>query len=540
MRPIIRSHTHRQLSLVMLAGAVALAASAPTAALEWSLYGRHCAVQGGEFVVTCGEYGVFHFDGAPSSSCDPLATGDEDPPVYSGPGAMTAFPGSVVMLDDLIQQIERSRDGAGAARAAALPQSGGISSPPEPDDPALDVVIDFTGPHGASTTWLVDAISGPGADAAMLALDDPALEPLGEEVGDFHVLASLCRVLDDILYQRIPPPRTINMSFGRSVATGDADPPDDCVDGRASCQIARVAAALRGRGVRLVAAAGNHGEMLFPAALEHVIAAGMLELNGYLDRGAPEPAWQTPDGADVLTPGNALCLRFWPAPAGSSYSSALFSGWLSTLLVVKPGLDPLAGGPWWPAWNEALSCHVLTNGVESVAGCNGRVDAAFDGLAGANAATCWFADETPSQAGERPGEPGPPPSLPSLAAWSAETSPTPEADPCVPCVARFATLSPADVRIDMSQSKALPPGMVLDDVRLQIGTSNYPLGLDPTVLDAIEDGELSELLLPGWGPLLTPAGPVSLWYRLKPDEGTDCSVPGSCFWSSTPVLLGSS
>jgi hypothetical protein len=232
-------------------------------------------------------------------------------------------------------------------------------------------------------------------------------------------------------------------------------------------------------------------------------------------------------------PGNGLCLLHWAAPAGSSYASALFTGWISWVIDSVPGIDPSGAGVWVPAWDPDLGCHVLARGEARAEACNDAIEAAFDGLAGAYEDLCWSVPGGPVSQVPSPGPPqGQPPVL-SFSDWVATTHATPESDPCVPCVGSF--LGPS-LAIDLSQSSALAPGVWLDSVFLRVGSDFYPVALSPAQIAAIEAGTLSEVTLAGWAPLVSAGGKPSLWHQLKSHPAATCPGP-SCYWTSTPVLL---
>jgi hypothetical protein len=171
--------------------------------------------------------------------------------------------------------------------------------------------------------------------------------------------------------------------------------------------------------------------------------------------------------------------------------------------------------------------------------CNDAIDTLFEGLDGASEHACWLEAVEPSVELPAPGAPQPQPTGPSAVAWGEETGPAPESDPCVPCVGRIVDQgSSADLVIDLSQSRALPQAVRLDSVFLRIGTSFYQLPLDEEALALMAAGELAEIVLDGWGPLVQPSlGQPSLMHQLKTDPDADCSEAGECFWTSSPVLI---
>lgn len=535
----------------------------PVEEVTWALFDPECRQESAVLEVPCGTYGVFQFVSVdPADACDALTEGEEVPPIYHPPSSPGNFIATPVDPDlDLYNGLEQpitnqssanrlpelqtqpiDDDGAydfGLSTGAPIAPPG---TPPVEPDVAVEWlgVIDYSGTHGISTSWLADKVSGTAVQTYLGILDDPAFDPLGEGVGDFHVLAKLCQ-LSDFVDNGGDPPRVVNMSFGRAARPVDRDDVDNVIDGNAcdeslaSCQIAQVLTHLTERGVTFVAAAGNHQELLFPAKLSNVLSAGMLDLNRFFDERIVERAWETPPAADALMPGNALCLRHWSAPAGASYSSAMLAGWIYEALRLNPGLASIARDlEWAPAWDVDASCYRLMAEDMLWGPCNPYIQTLFGGLEGANEESCWT---VASQPAIELGEPGPPqgaPQLPSLDEWSEETLPTPESDPCLPCIA---IVSGNDLIVDMSSSVGLPEGTFLDSVSLRVGSNYYPLALLPEDLTDIENGALSQLQLPGWGWLTGLGVKLSLTYQQKANPADDCGEPNKCYWTTTPLYV---
>lgn len=537
--------------------------------VSWALFEPECRQQNAQLEVPCGDYGVFQFVSVdPADQCDAVTGGDEVPPTYgepATPGDITVTPvdPDQVLYESLWQSVPTgasSGDRLPSIASGAALQPGdeqgayafGLSTGaplappgPAPYDPAEPLewlgVIDYSGTHGISTSWLADKISGRAIETFLGILDDPAFEPLGPAVGDFHVLAKLCQ-LTDFVDNGGDPPRVMNMSFGRSAREVDRDDPDNVVDGQqgcdesvASCQIAMVISHLTERGVTFVAAAGNHQELLFPAILKNVVSAGMLDLNRFLDDKIVEGEWETPPNVDALTMGSHLCLRHWAAPSGASYASAVLAGWLYEVLRVHPEIQRHGDGILWaPSWSDDDRCYRLSDGQNLYGPCNPYIQTLFAGLLGGNEESCWSVASLPAFELDEPGDPHGPPALPSLDEWSEETLPTPESDPCLPCVG---LVSGNDLVIDFSSSVGLPTGIYLDAVTLRVGGDYYPLSLMPGELQAIEEGTLSVLQLSGWGWLAGLGEKMSLVYHQKVESGGLCLLPGSCYWTSTNVFM---
>jgi hypothetical protein len=417
-------------------------------------------------------------------------------------------------------------------------------------------VLDFDGPHGDSTAFLVDQVAGPDVAAKLVPLQRPSLTSLGDDVGDFHVLAAVCAVAEEILHGNVPMPDAVNMSFGRRAHSEDPVSAAECalpgVPHTVACDIARAVAQLTQQGTLFVSAAGNHGAPLFPGSLDEVISAGMLDLTRFFDDGSTQPAWETPSDADALIPGNALCLGSWAAPAGSSYSSAMLAGWIARLVKNQnPLTDPADDRTWVPVWNSAPSKLCWSLGKAQLDQtpapppsaspyCNATITSIFNELSGSSA-SCWNAETEPTATApavllqDDPTE-GTDPLDTHL---YLGTHPTPESDPCVPCSGVLLVAgSITDLRIDLSRSEPLPPEFTLDEVDLRFGDDSYKLGLEGTDLDKMATGQLAALLVPDVAAMLGAHEnePGSVWYRMRPVDGS-CDVQEDCFWSSTPLLI---
>ena len=547
--------------------AARLAPDARGAEIQWALFDRACQRGTSSLEVACGNRGVYHLiHVVPPPGCEPIASGQENPPIYQVPGHMRAFPQGSGQLDPPAPEpngeapspslgtpdftATGTEEDAGSCPADESPlmdskAAGSLLSPPMVTQPAPQpqpvvlpwiAAIDFQGTHGSSTSWLAGAVAGSQVSVSLSFLDDPALDALGE-VGDFHLLARLCGIAEAVDMGAQPPPRVVNMSFGRAVREGEARSGADCNPSSAGCQIAKTVDHLRAKGSALVASAGNQQDPLFPGSLDSVLSAGMLDVNALLNENTIRPAWETPTEAEALLPANGLCLRGWAAPSGSSYASAMLSGWLASVLVSRPGLDPTGGGIWMPSWSDTSGCYVLARGGVVYTGCNAKISELIAGLRGGNETDCWSAPPDPW---ERAGGLEPAvsqPGVPSFTSWASGTHATPESDPCVPCVVK---LDPGDtdVTVNLYQSTLLPEGTFLHAVYLRAGDDFHLLDLTPDQLQAIEQGGLASLVLADAQSFIDFAQTLSLWYEMTDDPFNDCSA-GTCFWSSTPIVLGS-
>ncbi|MEM7247278.1 MAG: S8 family serine peptidase [Acidobacteriota bacterium] len=434
-------------------------------------------------------------------------------PVYPRPPESPAFPVASQSFDELV-----------------------ASSP----DRRNVVVIDFTGPHGDSVAWLVESTSeaaGHPLKVGVLALDDDRFDVLGDEITDAHVLAATCTVLEAVESGEIRAPEAINMSFGR-YSTLD---PMLCATGSRSyeCSIAHVLRELQGHGITLVAAAGNYQDELFPASAEAVVEVGMTDTNALLAFDDPEPAWETPNRTRAWLPGNALCLADgWAAPAGASYATAMFTGWIVHARERHPDLDPLEESNWRTRWARDEGCYELVSSSGRY-GCNEVTNELIRGLTGPNDSTCWTSPAV--SAGRSALLPDASfPEVVGLTEYVATAhGPTPEADPCLPCIGRIQGL---DLVLDMSHSLGSSSGLQIRELWLRMGSQFFPLDTAASSLAAMYEGTLSELVIEDVAPLLWFSSSPSLVYVYEDLSSADCapSFPGgppTCLAASTPILL---
>ena len=517
IHPLSHSFVIATISLLLVVAAT-VASSAGT---DWALVDKSCSGVVSALEVPCGSVGVYHFVGVRvPSGCEVYASGEEDPPWYPPPFHLDPF--SDVPDPEPIGPVEDLTD-----------ESNWVA------------VIDFLGPHGESTSWLVNTVSGPEVETDLSVLDDAELAPLGTRVNDFHVLAKLCRIAEMVDEDGAAAPLVINMSFGRRVRPNEPLSSADCQSDEgslASCQIVELVDHLSGRGSRLIAAAGNHRQTLYPAVLDQVLPAAMLDLDAFLpgdqgdqgDQDEPDrvvqPVWESDSTVRALFPGNSLCLKeTWAAPAGSSYSSAMFSGWIADVLWRGAQIDEWdKSDEWEPQWDSRRGCYLLARNGRAFPWCNTEVQHLFDGLEGGNEDGCWAGVETDVIAPDADSGKFQP-DQPSYDAWTAEFHPTPESDPCVPCIGR--TMN-ADIELDLSQSPSLPESTFLDAVYFRSGNEFYALQLSRDDLGKIADGHVGTLIVPGMAGLMETA---SLWYLLKQSDGATCETLNTCYWSSTPI-----
>lgn len=266
-------------------------------------------------------------------------------------------------------------------------------------------VIDWDNQHGWSVGWTIAQLSRPagGREAPVVLFDlyenfAPALAPFSQlGATDVHVLKQLCKLAEAVDHKNIPP-SVINLSFGRIWQAEDALDPGTCDRSRLSCQIARVLHHLacgtdgdcpqEPRTIPVAAAGNQPPDRLFPAVLGEVVAAGSLQLGRFGLDGAIGGSWETPDygnKAHAFFPGYGLCLADkdagdeWPAPPGTSYAAAIFSGWLTEAKGRVPIADPFSAAPWFPrsAAGSRGPVYTLIHGEHSYGG-NARAQSLFD------------------------------------------------------------------------------------------------------------------------------------------------------------------
>jgi hypothetical protein len=507
--------------LVVAAGAPA-AAQVPAAApalVSWSQLAPGCpvttemnqAVQ----VVACGGTGSFVLsrpDASYHSDCAPLDHGSVAP--------------ALIPVDPV------------PPLPAAFPCAGGRCFGHQRGQPWV-AVLDWPTEHG----WSVAATIQEAADQKVgVELYD--LTRAGEisqwvpPVSDLAVLVELCAVAEDARAESDDRPLAVNMSFGRRrAAAGDAGSGSG-LEG----PIGRVLDDLAKRGIPAVAAAGNDGELLFPAASPGVVSAGALDLSYLQQAGKPRPSTQTPPKAAALMLGYGLYLQsgvkdaYWPAPPGSSYAAALLSGWLGGTLAVGGRLpNPVPGARWTPA-STADGGLALTYGGTPLPG-SAELSGPrllLDRALGPAPAAPDSPDSTTGNDHELTGTAPPlPPS--SLLFADAGKDPQPGVDLCVPCRGNGGSGGLLDgsgaLRLDLSASGGLPAQMDLVAVFLRVGGAVYMFdgSRDPDLLAAVAAGGLARLVLSGVGGIL-PAGE-------QPSLVLVVNVGGTAYWHEVPIHL---
>jgi len=577
--------------------------------------------------IPCGSYGVFHFeiDGAPSPGLglvtipvhNPIElclnqhpdceSGQEVPPRYAAISVTHAPPvqqaPAPIPIGNTSASLGGKRGSAGSPRAGA-PLSGLLKDAWTPcatgscfDSKGVPTgarpwvaVIDWDDAHGWSVGWTVRELVGPGHDVALLNFLTPDLQEFSAKgVTDVHTLVKLCEI-SDAVDRGLRRPSAINMSFGRYFRPGvDSDLGSPCQsDDFLSCQIVRVlehlysAPAGPGTGTVLVAAAGNYRTLQFPAAVQTVIPAGGLDLDGFESQRLALGTWETaPELASGLTrsrallPASGVCLEAspgtpgspsWAAPPGTSYSSAILAGWLALELAAGTVADPLLPD----LWNLQRTCSVpgscnyrLQQGSQRVYGSHPTTDLFCNRLFDPANRDCGV--DPPQVAGIVDGSvtynllPDPtlliPSFLQTLAGWEL---PSPDSNPCIPCAGArqpppkslgvnalkavplqptgpviIVDAVPLDWWIDFTESGAFVDGSALDSIYLRTGTEFRKVSVPAASLELMRTGKLDGLYLHGAGTYLTGTRQASLIFILH-RTGTPLIEQ---FWTSIPVYF---
>ena len=434
-------------------------------------------------------------------------------------------------------------------------------------------VVDWDGPHGWSVGWTVRQVAGPGVALGLLPLTDDDLESVprrGET--DAHLLTQLCHLAELVEVEGVPPPVVVNMSFGRLAHPEDRLPAGLCDETRIVCQIAHVIEYLRLKsqaripppGTIFVAAAGNHQDLLYPAAAPGVLAAGSLDLAAFWETGVTGGTWETPkltNEAAALMPGYGICLfpgpvpqaqKGHPTPPGTSYATATFSGFL-----VAPLLAGLIEHPLRPLlWSPIATCTANACTYQVGYG-NQRLYSVSSGLhllleqARTGTPACRPPNEGPFEAEGSVEEPVSLDAMPLLSfddiAAAARKQPAPGSEPCVPChghnqppplLAYGSTglsfrFSPMDLELDLSFAGALPGDFTLNELYLRVEEDFYPISVQQGEFTSLQSGQVDRLVIAGAGDLI-PWGEQASLVLVLTDHGGDTPQE---FWTSVPILM---
>lgn len=585
------------LVLSSLAACLLLAgtAYAQTGETEWKLYDREqtrpVAFAGGPHELPCGGYGVFEmrFDAEGTQGADDgvpvLEQGREIPLDYP---LLTSTPPSGFYRKspgDGAKSLFLSR----AGKPAPPPCDGGSCFTAPGEDPWV-AVVDWDNWHGWSVGWTIRQASGGEVEVALLALHDPTLATyFGQRVTDVHLLAQLCQLAEILEDPGVEPPVAVNLSLGRPHRRADAED-ESCNPSTLSCQIGRVLEYLRTLSAEraprranptlFFAAAGNHRRLLFPGNHSRVTAVGALDLQQFHQRGRSTTAWETPEAADALFPGHGLCLEYepaprlaavWTSPPGSSFATALMTGWLAPSLDSEP--LPESRGRWAPAKScRGRHCtFVATRGSRAYGKATAESQKLIQGTASDEQTACSSRDSGDETTLTRSlGRPTFLTALPSVSFPEASPSllrPTPEPASCVPCeeranrrrnrnrnrvttgleesgqdsglgVAAGATRRSGSesLTVQLWAGQPLAPDLTLRKLYLRVENLLFPVELRWRDRRRLAAGEVDLLEIDlGRYELSKRTQPSLVWVLRGPSElGRDVE-----FWTSTPILLRS-
>ncbi|HXU30686.1 MAG TPA: S8/S53 family peptidase, partial [Thermoanaerobaculia bacterium] len=438
-------------------------------------------------------------DGAGSGSggCEKCTSGLEAPPVYPPPWfgeppleKMAAF---------------------SSAMAEGPCAEGSCLSDPKSDRTWI-AVVDWADPHGWSVAATIRTLAPPELDVWLEPVrpkDSRELDPFSPRgVTDVHVLAALCRI--ESLAARGLAPLAVNLSFGRWIKGVE--------EGSLAAEIERVIDQLAGRGIPVLAAAGNYQLLQFPAASRGALPVGVLDLAAFR-YGKVKRTWETPilEGRPTraLVPVSGLCLPMdgrpsWPAPPGSSYATAGLTGLLAQHLAADPALGEQlkAGRFWWLDADCSLDhCEMALRSdlSQSLTVSADTAVALFGPLFQGVRPDCSGPEREESlRVGVGPVTPIDPELLSRAEIYPAFKRPSPDSNPCVPCMGaggprqaqRVASgLGDEALSVDLSAAEPLPAGATIDAVQLRLGAAVYPLSLRPETLDQLARGEIPRLTL---------------------------------------------
>lgn len=454
---------------------------------------------------------------------------------------------------------------ADISRVKAAPESwqpcaDGQCLTDRPDGPWV-AIVDWNHPHGWSVAETILQASDARVQTRLYALDASGLDTLAahEGVGDLHVLAQLCRIAEDVESSHLEAPAAVNLSFGRYLAGTEACDP---ARGGLTCTIGGVLAHLRNTlGIPIFAAAGNDGQLLFPAADPHVLAMGSLDVGHLGATGVSRPSPRTPAGVAGLALGYGLFLEedagdgVWPAPPGTSYASAVAAGWWAGYVARSPRLAarllggchgllaPTAGGA-----RFHLACDAEVFPGSGLDRPNAFLDTALGGWSPARAED--LARTVRRVNVERRIYQGPSPTL--TEAQADRNRPMPEPEPCIPCMISgtggdeekdpppdggegMTVIDPkraSVVEIDLSSSRGFPAGYDVVGLYLEVGDATYRFSdsENTSLLGELLLGEIDVLEI-GRAPASLADEPVALVYALRFADHE------AVFHTSTPILV---
>ena len=472
------------LGLLLLAPITArpLQAVAPPP-LTWYRLPSHCRGAVADGVVACGENRVYAFRPPPAgfttSGCNPLFSVTENVRLYpTDSGSLQA--GSPFPCSD-------------RRCLTALP----VAAP-------WVALIDWQNQHGLTVAETLGRVAK-GMPVQLFPLDAPeAVELLGDQVGDAHVLMQLCAIAEQA--EVLPPPQLVNLSFGRYLAPA-ANLPTPGLETEIRDLVAELT-----KKTHFVAAAGNDGLALFPAAIPEVLAVGALDLAAFR-QGQIQKSHISPL-ADAYFPAYGLLLEsgtdaVWPPPPGTSYASAIAAGWLAELLVRQPELGTLFEPGRASLFPRSVGSGLfeLAAGSDSVPDSANTVGSRLLEIAAFSKMETWQKLE--------PGQgPAPPQQVLGIAdklpsrTWTEvrgrANSPAPDSYPCVPCVNSpdpwgGGGLEAGPLQLDFGRAADFGPEVALVGYYLQSGNLNLRLtdSENPALLQALSAGLVTRLTVEG-------------------------------------------
>lgn len=472
--------------VTLVALGLSAAPSAWGAALFWAHYPPACQAPAG--ALSCGSRGAFAFSSTPLpalKTCGAVTYGAETPRLLIGPGAMLAAEGQ-------------------------FPCQAGECFGTQGDSENWVAVVDWNQPHGWTVGATVLAVGGETVSARLFALDEPRSGLLATlPVNDAHVIDQLCQVVEEA-EKAASAPRLVNLSWGRRHQALSC-PPGSAAN--LACHVQRLVEHLAGAlEIPVVAAAGNHASLQFPASLPGVLAVGSVDLGTFRANGEAIASPETAAGVDALFPAAGLILATpngakWPVPAGSSYSAAFASGWLAAYAQIYPAWRDLLSWTGPLVFTRANSHFWLEVGGLSAPGSELPQVATYALVAlGDQPAACWEARSlTPTSSMTvflTEEEIMPLPSLETV--QSSSNRPSPDSMPCVPCHDHpggglVPLASNQRLILDLDRSTPLAEDLELVELRVLVGNAWQKLQTaNPAALAALESAAIDLLVIEDW------------------------------------------
>lgn len=363
--------------------------------------------------------------------------------------------------------------------------------------------IDWDNGHGLTVAETLNRVSG--LPVHLFALDAPTRLPmLGDSVGDAHVLMQLCAIAE--LSKSAEPPVVVNLSFGRFWAKSSWATTTPSLEGEIRDLIANLSTQ-----THFVAAAGNDGQMLFPAVIPEVLSVGALDLAAFR-RGGVSPSRISPENSEALFPGYGLLLEegtsAFPLAPGTSYASALASGWIAALVPEDRDLIFEANGELLaPTWGEGEQLYALLLGSQKLESSANRAASRLIEIAARPATDAWAKLKVlggPGISQQILEEVDGLPETTWTEVLGQDNSPAPDSYPCVPCAdapdpwGGGGGLQTNALVLDLGAAQGFgQEGIVLQGLYLQSGDRVLRLtdSVNPWVLQNIAQGDVRQLEL---------------------------------------------